>query len=539
MRHTVGGWPREFDYTEALDVAKYQKKMLREGNLGFKPATSDLVHTAQKCIRQNNQIDLFEEYFDGEQPEHMSETINTKTTMIFKDPNQVKRAVTKISWHPDITEPRVGVSYAQLRFQQMPPNMPKMSYIWNLNNPNRPEKTLEPTSPLCTLVFNHKNPDIIVGGAYNGSLQFFDQRKGNSSGQIKPVESTILEKSHHDPIYDVYWLTTSKAGTECVSTSTDGRLLWWDQRKLADGPTEELVLYDQNPVQGGPAPKICGGTSLEYNSEASPMKFLVGCEQGYIMQANKRKDKVEVQTRYGFDGGKHHGPVYALQRNPHQLKYFISVGDWSAKIWSEELRQPIMQTRYHQSYLTDGCWSPQRCGLFYLTRMDGFLDVWDFFYRQNEVAYSVKVSDTVLTSIQVQNQMASIGDSDGTVHMIQLCRTLYDPTLQPKEKEIMQGIFDREFRREKQLEVQKRLGEKSKPAAGKGKNDEKAKQQIEEKLKQELDEITVKFFEQFPEDEENFKKAEAAAEPKAEEPKAAEPKAAEPAPAKEEPAQAE
>jgi dynein intermediate chain 2, axonemal len=436
--------------------------------------------------------------------------------MIFKDPNQVKRAVTKISWHPDATEPRVGVSYAQLRFQQMPPNMPKMSYIWNLNNPNRPERTLDPSSPLCTLVFNHKNADVIVGGAYNGSLQFFDQRKGSSSGVIKPVESTILEKSHHDAIYDVYWLTTSKAGTQCVSTSTDGRLLWWDQRMLAEGPTDELILYDANPVAGQPLPKVCGGTTLEYNSEASPMKYLVGCEQGYIMQANRRKDKVEINVRYGLEDGKHHGPVYALQRNPAQLKYFLSVGDWTAKIWSEELRQPIMQTRYHQSYLTDGCWSPQRCGLFYLTRMDGFLDVWDFFYRQNEVAYSVKVSDAVLTSIQVQGQMASIGDCDGTVHMIQLCRALYDNTLQPKEKEIMQTIFDREFRREKQLELNKRMGEKKAPAKDGAKD--KAKDKIAERLEAKLEEITCKFFEQFPEDEENYRRdqAEAKAEATAE-----------------------
>jgi len=281
--------------------------------------------------------------------------------------------------------------------------MPKQSYIWNLNNPNRPEKTLDPTSPLCCLQFNFKNADVICGGAYNGSLQFFDMRKGSSSGVIKPIETTLLEKSHHDPIYDVYWLATSKAGTQAVSVSTDGRLLWWDQRNLAAGPTDELLMYESNPVPGQANPKVIGCTSLEYNSEASPMKYLVGCENGGMMQANRRKDKIEINMRYGFEDGKHHGPVYALQRNPFQLKYFLSVGDWSAKIWSEELRQPIMQTRYHHSYLTDGCWSPQRCGLFYLTRMDGFLDVWDFFYRQNEVAYSVKVSDAVLTSINVQN----------------------------------------------------------------------------------------------------------------------------------------
>jgi hypothetical protein len=48
--------------------------------------------------------------------------------------------------------------------------------------------------------------------------------------------------------------------------------------------------------------------------------------------------------------------------------------------------------------------------------------------------------------------MAAIGDAEGTVSMMSLCRSLYDQTLQPKEKEIMATIFDREFRREKNLE---------------------------------------------------------------------------------------
>jgi dynein intermediate chain 2 len=306
------GWPKELDYTEPLDVAKYQKRMLREVNLGFALATKDLVQNAEKSIKQNNEIDLFEEYFEGEQPEHLSENINTKTVMIFKDPNNIKRAVTNISWHPDAaTEMRVGTSYAQLRFQQMPPNMPKQSYIWNLNNPNKPEKTLEPPSPLCTMAFNHKNYDIVVGGSYNGSLSFFDLRKGHSSGVIKPTDTTILEKSHHDPVYDTSWLTHSKLGTECVSTSTDGRLLWWDMKKLGDGPTEELVLTDNLAVPGQPAPKILGGTSIEYNADAGATKLLVGTEQGIILQANRRK-QVEINLRFGMEGGRHHGPVYSL-----------------------------------------------------------------------------------------------------------------------------------------------------------------------------------------------------------------------------------
>lgn len=104
----------------------------------------------------------------------------------------------------------------------MPHDMPRESYIWNLHNPNFPEKTLLGPSPLCSLNFNHKNSDIVVGGAYNGSLSFFDIRQGDSSGVVRPFKTTILEHSHHDPVYDVDWLTVGKTGNECVSTSTDG-----------------------------------------------------------------------------------------------------------------------------------------------------------------------------------------------------------------------------------------------------------------------------------------------------------------------------
>ena len=49
-------------------------------------------------------------------------------------------------------------------------------------------------------------------------------------------------------------------------------------KKLGDGPTEELILTESNAVAGQPAPKILGGTSLEYNSDAAPLKYLVGTE---------------------------------------------------------------------------------------------------------------------------------------------------------------------------------------------------------------------------------------------------------------------
>jgi len=115
--------------------------------------------------------------------------------------------------------------------------MPKNSYIWNINDPNRPEVTLEPTSPLCCMQWHHKISDVLAGGAYNGSVSCFDLRAGSVKGVIKPVQTSCLEKSHHDPVYDVTWATQSRQGNDFFSVSTDGRVLWWDMRSL-DAPTD-------------------------------------------------------------------------------------------------------------------------------------------------------------------------------------------------------------------------------------------------------------------------------------------------------------
>ena len=101
MAHKQGGWPESIDPTEQVDVQRYEKNLYRDTTLGFSQATKEMVHSASSCIRQNNEIDLFEEYFHGEQAQHLSETITTKTLMIFKDPNDFKRSATSLTWHPE------------------------------------------------------------------------------------------------------------------------------------------------------------------------------------------------------------------------------------------------------------------------------------------------------------------------------------------------------------------------------------------------------------------------------------------------------
>lgn len=190
-----------------------------------------------------------------------------------------------------------------------------------------------------------------------------------------------------------------------------------------------------------------------------------------MLATKKPKRNVEINyvNSYGLESvGRHLGPVTKIQRNPFNPRFFMSVGDWAVQVWEDELKTPIMSTRHHGSYLSDGCWSPTRPGLFFVTRKDGWLDIWDFYYRQNEIALSHKVTDRALTCIKLNNvtstsqvggvhtdigKFCAVGDAGETVTLLKLCKSLYRP--QTDERAVINEIFERERSREDMLKKQK------------------------------------------------------------------------------------
>ena len=500
-RHYEGGWPKDVDYTETADVIRYRKKAEKDDD--YKAAVKALGPVISRCMKQNNTIDIYEEYFAGDASDHSGEPPSAKGLAVFRDPNAVKRSATSINWHPD-GPTKIAVSYSILNFQDsrfMSARMPVASYIWDVLNPNTPDQELLPPSPLCCLRFNHKSTDTLVGGSYNGLVTYYDLRRGVST----PLETSVIEKSHHDPVYEVFWIS-SKTGNTCASVSTDGQMLWWDTRRLGE-PMDRLQL--QTDAKGGGM--VLGGSSLAYNSEAGPTKYLVGTEQGIVLSINLRNRKQNNGIAVYDNGpGKHHGPIYAIERNPTHNKFFMTVGDWTARIWVEDLKTPIMTTKYHSSYLTSGCWSPTRAGVFYVTRMDGVVDIWDYFYRQNEVAYSHKVGDAALSTISVSppsGRLVAVGDVNGTVSLLEVCESLAAP--QANEKTAISNMFDRETKQEKNLEVRERDLKRAKLAEAEARSKEAAdkKDGKDEKMEELLRKVDADFLAMIKEAEDDESKA--------------------------------
>ena len=108
-----------------------------------------------------------------------------------------------------------------------------------------------------------------------------------------------------------------------------------------------------------------------------------------------------------------------------------------------------------------GVWSPTRPGVFYVTKQNGELDVWDYYFKgQFQPAYTVKISEQsslsdVKISLKSDGKYVGVGCHDGSVTILELCKSLYQSPNLNTEKQAMTQLFERETNREKTLQAQK------------------------------------------------------------------------------------
>ena len=476
MSHTEGGWPQEIDPEMPEHVHRYRKK--KERSEEFQENVERLGNQLEDLIKQNNAIDIYEDYFSGVVVDHSSEPPSSKVLTILKDPHQqeCRRQASYVSWYPDGAR-KLAVAYSILDFQQQPEDMPLSSYIWDLSKPTIPDFEVMTVSQLCSLKYSPKDPNIILGGQFNGQVAYWDTRKGHHA-----IEVSLVENSHKDPVWDVAWLR-SKTGAECLSVSTDGYALFWNIRRLGE-PIQRVLLKDKS---GG---NVHGATTLNYDPQAGPSKFTVGTETGNALACNKgAKNPADIVGNL-FPG--HHAPVYGLERHPFFSKYFMTIGDWTSRIWIDDLKTPIITTKYYNVGLSTGKWSPTRPGVFYTARSDGVLDVWDMFYKQNDPVLSINVSTSPLSSLQVQQQgrLLACGSKDGNVSIVEVSDGLAE--IQSNEKQSINQLLERETKRERNLDqLEKEARMKARKEAKKQTEEPEKNDEMEEKLRT----LEVEFFE--------------------------------------------
>lgn len=166
INHVEGGWPKDVNPQEMEQTIRYRKKVEKDEN--YINTVLQLGSLMEHCIKQNNAIDIYQQYFEEEEvSESAEEHPSAKTINVFRDPNEIKRTATGLSWHPDGAK-KLAVAYSSLEFQRATKDMSFDSYIWDIETPDKPEMTLKPVSPLVCLEYNPKDSHVLIGGCYNG-----------------------------------------------------------------------------------------------------------------------------------------------------------------------------------------------------------------------------------------------------------------------------------------------------------------------------------------------------------------------------------
>ncbi|CAF1672059.1 unnamed protein product [Adineta ricciae] len=437
-------------------VNRFRKKI--EKDESYLTSLSHLIQSLEIDLQQNNAIDIHQTYFQNKLNNY-DEPFNVKTVNLYNYQSNLNQMVNHMSWQPD-GQRKIAVSYSNLEFNPIQTN-PIDSLVWDIEDANKPETILKSNSSLTTVEFNPKDTNQILAGCTNGQVCIFDLRKGSS-----PAEQSLREFSHHATVRNALWLQ-SKTGTEFFSASVDGKIYWWDTKKLTE-PVDKLLLDVEKKDRSQYALAI---TKLEYDLNI-PTKFMVGTETGRIVLCTRKAKGDAERINVVYPG--HDGPIYSIQRHPFFNKIFLSVGDWTLRIWSEEIRDDyILCTKPGKHYLTDAQWSPGRPGVLissntegremhtampYLhTIIPGSIQIWDFLFKQDEPTLTVKLSEEAISCLRFQDQGRHLacGTKHGDVILIELSDSLC--MLDRNEKHLIASMFDRETRRTRLLETRSRL----------------------------------------------------------------------------------
>ena len=444
MSHTEGGWPAEVDPTDGEQVARWRKKVERDED--YIRTVLHLGSVVEDLVRQNNAVDIYTDYFADVEPLTL-EPPEISTLTALRHPSGVRREVQAMVWH-NFKYEILATAFASETGNQGH----GLCTIFDINRPTAPLTNLSSLSSVLCLAYNLREASILGAGQRNGQFALFDTRQGP-----EPVGVTDPQCSHTDCLTAMSW-TQSKTGTEFITASLEGTVAWWDSRKLNER-LESIPLRERGSsgsgtaTSAGPAPldvPCMAATCLEYSAAAGPAKFMVGTSSGAILSGNRKARSPADRITGSFTG--HVSPITALSRHPFFPKYFLSIGDWTARVWSEDLHVPLVTTPCRAHYLSGGAWSQNRPSVFFCTGVDGSLEVWDLLQNHAAPVLTTTVADCALKGLALQNAggLVAAGCQDGTTLILRPSEGLLRS--QGDEKAEFAAMLERESGRERALE---------------------------------------------------------------------------------------
>jgi hypothetical protein len=138
---------------------------------------------------------------------------------------------------------------------------------------------------------------------------------------------------------------------------------------------------------------------------------------------------------------------------------------------------PLLSSGSSQAYIVCSRWSPSRPGVFFITRSDGTLEIWDLLDMSHVPSSVQSICASAISYLSIHqypctyfffffnifclknrenylyliakstygHQFIAAGDDEGTLHILEVPKSLCKPVR--NEKSILSAFFDREVKR--------------------------------------------------------------------------------------------
>ncbi|CAL8306342.1 unnamed protein product [Lota lota] len=235
---------------------------------------------------------------------------------------------------------------------------------------------------------------------------------------------------------------------------------------LSSFPSSLLCVLHTDPLPNALLPVERAETPLDYSNLRLPSaknpkplgdintKFYVGTEDGELVYTDWKLEKDNDSGRlFSCKPSQHFiahdGLVSTVQRSPFFKDIILTVGGWTFAIWKEGVMEgALMQSPCSEKRYTVGCWSQTRPAVLFVGRADGSMEVWDLLEKSHEPSEVQSITIDSITCIKPFSSklhFLALSDDHGTLHVVQIPWTLYNPS--SNEKTSMGKYLEKEVER--------------------------------------------------------------------------------------------
>lgn len=318
----------------------------------------------------------------------------------------------------------LAIAYGTYNYRDSKQRTSGAVLIWSIKNPVNPERRFRYKIPVTAVEFSHMNPQLLAIALYDGTIEVIDITENRTSTEGFSVVARSERKSSpgFEPIWEIQWIRM-KDVEYILTASQDGRIMKF---KISSGP--HLVGYPQlrldrvvgtvealqvehkkTFIEADRHPQALCLQKHPVNSDL----YLVGTDEGcvHICSTNFPHQHIGVLQV-------HTGGVYTIDFSPFSPKIFLTAGDWTIRIWIENVFEPIMELSDGFGTIHNAYWSPIHSTIIASCTQDA-VQIWDL-RRKNQKPASIRTfGNKQLTIFKFSpcGRSLIVGDSDGNTHV--------------------------------------------------------------------------------------------------------------------------